>query len=101
MKQVALSKIKCKKHIYIKSHERRQKTPFEKNSLPKGNLQFCPLKVTSLITCILQTIFFGKTINKFKNKKTNVVHKINCEDCDTLYIGPTGRNAKSRINEHY
>ncbi|XP_018393372.1 PREDICTED: uncharacterized protein LOC108772348 [Cyphomyrmex costatus] len=32
--------------------------------------------------------------------KTNVVYKINCNDCDASYVGQTGRKLKTRIAEH-
>ena len=34
-----------------------------------------------------------------KNKISGV-YKINCEKCDMVYIGETGRTFKTRINEH-
>ncbi|KYN21656.1 hypothetical protein ALC57_05964 [Trachymyrmex cornetzi] len=52
------------------------------------------------------------SINKFKKfikaqkdpcpqfKKSNVMYKINCKDCDASYVGQTGRQLKTRIAEH-
>ena len=33
--------------------------------------------------------------------RTNVVYKINCRDCDTSYVGQTGKRLKTRIAEHH
>ena len=35
-----------------------------------------------------------------KDKKTGVVYKINCVDCDASYVGQTKRLLKTRIDEH-
>ena len=35
-----------------------------------------------------------------KDKKTGVVYKINCRDCDASYVGQTKRLLKTRIEEH-
>lgn len=35
-----------------------------------------------------------------KLEQINVGCKINCDDCDTYYIGHTKRQLKTRINEH-
>ncbi|KYM94743.1 hypothetical protein ALC62_14621, partial [Cyphomyrmex costatus] len=32
--------------------------------------------------------------------KSNVVYRIQCNDCDASYVGQTGRQLKTRINEH-
>ena len=32
--------------------------------------------------------------------KSNVVYKLNCEDCEEFYIGQTTRRLKKRIQEH-
>ncbi|KYM94600.1 hypothetical protein ALC62_14773 [Cyphomyrmex costatus] len=32
--------------------------------------------------------------------KNNVVYRIQCNDCDASYVGQTGRQLKTRINEH-
>ena len=32
--------------------------------------------------------------------KSNVVYKINCNDCDAVYVGTTKRKLSSRIQEH-
>ena len=32
--------------------------------------------------------------------KSNVIYKINCQDCDQSYIGETNRNLEKRIDEH-
>ena len=39
----------------------------------------------------------------FKNSPssdTGVVYKINCKDCDSFYIGQTGKFLKIRIKQH-
>ncbi|GAA52136.1 hypothetical protein CLF_107388 [Clonorchis sinensis] len=33
-------------------------------------------------------------------KKTNVVYKLKCNDCNKHYVGPTGSNLAIRIHEH-
>ena len=33
-------------------------------------------------------------------KKSGVVYRIPCADCDTFYVGQTGRNLSLRIKEH-
>ena len=35
-----------------------------------------------------------------KEKKTGVIYKIPCQDCNTNYIGETGRALSTRIKEH-
>jgi len=30
----------------------------------------------------------------------NVVYKLSCKDCDTTYVGRTGKKLKTRINDH-
>ncbi|EFN61751.1 hypothetical protein EAG_05118, partial [Camponotus floridanus] len=37
-------------------------------------------------------------IPKFAN--TNVIYKIECDNCDASYVGQTGRKLITRINEH-
>lgn len=34
------------------------------------------------------------------NSKNNVVYRIKCKNCDATYVGQTGRQLKTRINEH-
>jgi len=36
----------------------------------------------------------------FHSSCSNVVHKIECADCDASYVGPTSRCLESRITEH-
>ncbi|XP_024891138.1 uncharacterized protein LOC112466975, partial [Temnothorax curvispinosus] len=35
------------------------------------------------------------------NKETNVVYKIDCENCDASYIGQTKRHLETRLKEHF
>ncbi|XP_024890071.1 uncharacterized protein LOC112466277, partial [Temnothorax curvispinosus] len=35
------------------------------------------------------------------NKETNVVYKIDCENCDASYIGQTKRHLETRVKEHF
>ncbi|GAA54183.1 hypothetical protein CLF_112548 [Clonorchis sinensis] len=46
-----------------------------------------------------------KTLSKPKGrldarKKTNVVYRLRCNDCDKHYVGQTGRKLATRIHEH-
>ncbi|KYN15231.1 hypothetical protein ALC57_12529, partial [Trachymyrmex cornetzi] len=45
---------------------------------------------------------FIKGHKDFRSKfsHTDVVYKIECQDCDASYVGQTGRCLKTRINEH-
>ncbi|KYN09399.1 hypothetical protein ALC57_18504 [Trachymyrmex cornetzi] len=45
---------------------------------------------------------FIKSHKDFRSKlsHTDVVYKIECQDCDASYVGQTGRCLKTRINEH-
>jgi len=35
-----------------------------------------------------------------KTLNTNIVYKIECDNCDASYVGQTGRKLITRINEH-
>ncbi|XP_071578862.1 uncharacterized protein, partial [Temnothorax nylanderi] len=35
------------------------------------------------------------------NRETNVVYKIDCENCDASYIGQTKRHLETRVKEHF
>ena len=57
----------------------------------------------------LQTIFKPSyklnVLSKLKSQisllnKSNVVYKLDCEDCEEFYIGQTNRRLKKRIQEH-
>ena len=57
----------------------------------------------------LQTIFKPSyklnVLSKLKSQisllnKSNVVYKLDCEDCEEFYIGQTTRRLKKRIQEH-
>lgn len=49
----------------------------------------------------------GKTIKNLLNpnikepsQRANVVYNINCNDCDAVYVGQTGRKLVDRVKEH-
>ena len=49
----------------------------------------------------LKSIFLPKLKGTDENRKNkNLVYSIPCKDCDTVYIGETGRMKETRINEH-
>jgi len=35
-----------------------------------------------------------------RHSKSNLIHKINCSSCDASYVGQTGRQLRTKINEH-
>jgi len=35
-----------------------------------------------------------------RHYKSNLIYKINCSSCDASYVGQTGRQLRTRINEH-
>jgi len=37
----------------------------------------------------------------YKKEERSGVYEISCQDCDAKYIGQTGRNFQTRINEHF
>ena len=39
-------------------------------------------------------------VSKPTEKQTNWVFKINCRDCDSVYIGQTSRQLSTPIDEH-
>ena len=42
----------------------------------------------------------GKKKNNKKNKEEGVVYKVNCKNCENIYIGETRFKMKKRIEEH-
>jgi len=78
------------------------KVPFIKNVTPKilsisNKHNFNTIfTMNNKLSNIIKT---GKDkIEKWKG--SNVVYKINCEDCDASYVGQTKRQLQTRINEH-
>jgi len=52
--------------------------------------------VSKKLNCVMKR---GKdNIDIFK--RTDIVYKINCRDCDSIYIGQTKRRLLTRIKEH-
>ena len=48
----------------------------------------------------LKSIFLPKLKDTDEDRKNkNLVYSIPCKDCDTVYIGETGRMKETRINE--
>ena len=41
-----------------------------------------------------------KTKTNLKTDRPGAVYKIKCSDCEVIYIGETGRNLTTRLNEH-
>ena len=78
------------------------------NSLKIGRqLQRIYTKVAPWTRLILffKPIYKLNTLSKLKSKykllsNSNVVYKINCANCDEIYIGMTQRILQKRINEH-
>ncbi|EFN66120.1 hypothetical protein EAG_10640, partial [Camponotus floridanus] len=48
----------------------------------------------------LNTIIKAYKDGILKGSLTNVVYKIECENCDAIYVGQTNRKLSTRINEH-
>ena len=49
----------------------------------------------------LKSIFLPKLKGTDENRKNkDLVYSTPCKDCDTVYIGETGRMKATRINEH-
>ncbi|KYN21863.1 hypothetical protein ALC57_05757 [Trachymyrmex cornetzi] len=57
------------------------------------NIAYRPI---NRLSSIIKT---GKDIIK-KEDQSNVVYKINCQDCESTYIGQTKRKLRTRIKEH-
>ena len=69
---------------------------FCRQLLPNVRIQFAFKKHMSL-----KSIFLPKLKGTDENRKNkNLVYSIPCKDCDTVYIGETGRMKETRINEH-
>ena len=69
---------------------------FCRQLLPNVRTQFAFKKHMSL-----KSIFLPKLKGTDENRKNKkLVYSIPCKDCDTVYIGETGRMKETRINEH-
>ena len=69
---------------------------FYRQLLPNLRIQFAFKKHMSL-----KSIFLPKLKGIDENRKNrNLIYSIPCKDCDTVYIGETGRMKEIRINEH-
>jgi len=53
-------------------------------------------KITKKLNTLIKR---GKDI-LHNNDKTNVVHKLNCKNCNVSYIGQTKRHLRTRVKEH-
>ena len=63
------------------------------------------LKPLNIRTAFKPTLTLRKTLVRVKdrvqmNKKTAVIYKIPCGQCDRVYIGQTSRTLEQRIKEH-
>ena len=70
-----------------------------------GNLFVARWITSSTISflCISFLCNCSSTIAKKRNvtkKKTDVVHEINCQNCDQSYIGKTKKMLQDRVTEH-
>ena len=52
------------------------------------------------ITKKLNTLIKRGKNNLHNNDKTNVVYKLNCQNCNVSYIGQTKRHLRTRVKEH-
>ena len=76
--------------------------PYNKNLSPHINSLAKKLNIVPIynnINKLNNLIRLGKD-RLDKNKKCNVIYKINCKDCNATYIGQSKRNLETRINEH-
>lgn len=54
------------------------------------------VKVLFKYNCKIQNLL----IKNAPNSKQGLIYKINCKNCDKIYIGQTGRSLETRIKEH-
>ena len=65
----------------------------------------CVLKKINITLGFKSTKTFKNIVCKLKDRRNNlekagVVYKIECKDCESNYVGETGRCLQDRINEH-
>jgi hypothetical protein len=93
-----------KKNIYfIMNYYGNETLVFAKNVkkqceklIPNIKINFAFKKTNSLMNTFLP-IHKGNDINR---KDRKIIYKINCKNCDSVYIGETARDKKTRIKEH-
>lgn len=94
---ISPSIINNKENIFYKS------MPFVKN-LSKGFQR--KLKNVSNIKLALKPnttlrSIYTNTKDKYETiQKSNVIYKVNCNDCDNVYIGQTGKKLETRLKQH-
>ena len=73
---------------------RRLKSNYERLKLSSNSIRFYFRKGTSL-----QSIF-SKDFRQDSSAGCPGIYKIPCKNCDSVYIGETGRDIRIRVNEH-
>ena len=58
------------------------------------------LKIASVNRCNLKTAFHGKLKDNSATSEISGIYKIECANCDKIYIGQTRRRIKTRFREH-
>jgi putative NIF3 family GTP cyclohydrolase 1 type 2 len=64
--------------------------------IPNVKINFA-FRKTNTLKSIFLPLQKGKDVNRADCK---IIYKIACKDCDSIYIGETSRDKKTRMKEH-
>ena len=87
---------KTRRQCHLKQQNKNNNQPAEKETtLPQHNI-----KSTFHITTTLRKILPSPKDPIPTEKKYNIIYKLDCQDCDDIYIGESKRAYQTRIGEH-
>jgi len=121
--QINLYPHKLIKDIWNSSYYNNMNINKKENNNTNNNTKYVSLTYIKDLTESINTVFKKENINdiRFGNKpnhkikkiyhtntydkikkfeQTNIVYKINCNDCDKVYIGETKQNLSQRLKQH-